>query len=68
MKTKDEIKRRMERLKAEIHYLETMDTGCHTCLNFSDMSGGCRLAAGEKPPAEVIRSGCDSWEYDDIPF
>jgi hypothetical protein len=66
VKTKAEIDRRITHLKAEIQYLETMDTGCRTCVHFH--SGGCVLANGEEPPVEVIKSGCSSWEYDEIPF
>ena len=66
MRTKAEIAARIEHLKAEIRFLETMDTGCRTCVHFH--SGGCILANGQEPPVEVIKTGCDSYEHDDIPF
>lgn len=66
MKTKADIDKRIARLKSEINDLETIGAGCRTCVHFH--SGGCVLANGEEPPVEVIKSGCSSWEYDEIPF
>ena len=39
------------------------------CANCVHLQTGmrCRLA-GAVPPPEVIESGCEAWEFDDIPF
>lgn len=29
---------------------------------------GCGLANGAEPPPEVVKTGCDAWSWDDIPF
>ena len=42
------------------------DKSCKDCKHFP--SGGCELAGGIKPPAEVQKVGCDSWKWDSIPF
>jgi hypothetical protein len=38
---------------------------CETCRHFR--TGVCMLA-GAKPPAEVQAEGCESWEFDGVPF
>lgn len=52
----------------ELEYWRNLlrDKSCNDCENFQD--GGCKLANGQRPPPEVQKVGCDSWEWDEIPF
>lgn len=40
---------------------------CNTCKNFGPACG-CQLADGLVPPAEVQKTGCPEWQWDQIPF
>lgn len=40
--------------------------GCADCKQWQHR--GCGLADGAEPPAEVVKSGCPEWEWDEIPF
>ncbi len=40
---------------------------CLDCLYYGH-GLGCRLADGAEPPEEVKKAGCESWEWDEIPF
>lgn len=40
---------------------------CLDCLYYGN-GLGCRLANDAEPPEEVKKVGCDSWEWDEIPF
>lgn len=41
--------------------------GCQHCAHFNHQ-GTCALADGVAPPPEIVKSGCDSWATDGIPF
>lgn len=40
---------------------------CKSCEHWL-IVGGCALAEGSEPPAEVQKTGCPAWEYDEVPF
>lgn len=40
---------------------------CNTCLQWSAANRRCMHWDAE-PPAEVRSTGCESWEYDEVPF
>ena len=64
--TKKEIAKRIEVLRMEISFLESIHTGCSSCDAFDGR--GCKLAGGLMPPDEVQRNGCPAWVWDSIPF
>lgn len=64
-KTKREIVRKIESLRQEIAFLESIQTGCHTCMDWC--FNECNRY-GEKPPPDVILIGCSEWNWDEVPF
>lgn len=60
--------KRHEELMRKINFEigEAIDTTCISCRHFDAPTEGCRLANGQRPPAEVIAYGCDSHDW--IPF
>lgn len=49
--------------------IEMTPRSCSNCTNFSDadIKPLCQKFNAE-PPDEVLKTGCEHWEYDDIPF
>ena len=64
--TKKEIAQRIEVLRMEISFLESIHTGCASCDAFDGR--GCKRAGGVEPPPEVKVQGCPEWKWDEIPF
>lgn len=64
--TKKEIAKRIEVLRMEISFLESIHTGCSSCDAFDGR--GCKRAGGVEPPPEVKVQGCPEWKWDEIPF
>ena len=64
--TKKEIAKRIEVLRMEISFLESINTGCWSCDAFDGR--GCKRAGGVEPPPEVKAQGCPEWKWDEIPF
>ena len=64
--TKKEIAKRIEVLRMEISFLESIHTGCSSCDAFDGR--GCKRAGGVEPPPEVKAQGCPGWKWDEIPF
>ena len=64
--TKKEIAKRIEVLRMEISFLESIHTGCGACDAFDGR--GCKRAGGVEPPPEVKEQGCPEWKWDEIPF
>ncbi|WP_415035306.1 hypothetical protein [Azonexus sp.] len=64
--TKKEIAKRIEVLRMEISFLESINTGCASCDAFDGR--GCKRAGGVEPPPEVKAQGCPEWKWDEIPF
>lgn len=64
--TKKEIAKRIEVLRMEISFLESINTGCGSCDAFNGR--GCKRAGGVEPPPEVKAQGCPEWKWDEIPF
>ena len=64
--TKKEIAKRIEVLRMEISFLESIHTGCSSCDAFDGR--GCKRAGGVEPPPEVKAQGCPEWKWDEIPF
>lgn len=62
------IEVRINIARREMEYWQNIlrDKSCEDCTNFQE--GGCKLANGIKPPPEVVKVGCDSWEWDEIPL
>lgn len=60
-----EVKVRMAEREAEFWRTILTRKSCIDCLHYEH---GCNLADGAEPPPEVKRTGCDSWEWDEIPF
>ena len=42
------------------------DKSCNDCEHYQGYA--CNLANGVRPPPEVEKVGCDSWEWDGVPF
>ena len=63
---KVDIIKRIDELKSELGFLESINTGCQKCINFD--RGGCRMASGHTPPQEILEKGCDEWVWDEVPF
>ena len=64
--TKKEIAKRIEVLRMEISFLESIHTGCSSCDAFDGR--GCKRACGVEPPPDVKVQGCPEWKWDEIPF
>lgn len=64
--TKKEIAKRIEVLRMEISFLESIHTGCGSCDAFDGR--GCKRAGGVEPPPRVKEQGCPEWKWDEIPF
>jgi len=64
--TKQEIAKRIEELRTEISFLESINTGCELCDAFDGR--GCKRAGGLEPPPEVKAKGCPEWKFEEIPF
>jgi hypothetical protein len=66
--TRAVIEVRINIARRELEYWQNLlaKKSCHDCINFQE--GGCKLANGIKPPPEVLKTGCDSWDWDSIPF
>ena len=62
------IEVRINIARREVEYWQNLlrDKSCNDCIHFQER--GCKLANGMTPPAEVIAKGCDSWDWDTIPF
>jgi hypothetical protein len=62
------IEVRINVARREMEYWQNLlaKRSCKDCEHFQQ--GGCKLANGVQPPAEVQKVGCDSWEWDSIPF
>ena len=65
-KTKVDLIKRISELQSEITFLQSINTGCRGCMHFGQ--GGCRLADGQTPPADVLEKGCNEWVWDEVPF
>lgn len=63
---KKEIAKRIEVLRMEISFLESIHTCCGSCDAFDGR--GCKRAGGVEPPSEVKEAGCPEWKWDEIPF
>lgn len=57
---------RRDALKADLDRLEKFPPGCMTCL-FLDASKVC-LKYEARPPQDFYATGCDDWQFDEIPF
>ena len=55
-------------LRRHLEDLERITLSCNRCAHLSS-HGICELF-GDRPPAEAMSTdiGCESWEYDGIPF
>ncbi len=68
-----ELLQAVETLRSFIENLETRKS-CGSCAFWdggynANVKGGCKLAAGEMPPPDIIQNGCNSWKvFDEIPF
>ena len=62
------IEVRINIARREVEYWQNLlrNKSCEDCANFQE--NGCKLANGLTPPPEVIKTGCDSWDWDCIPF
>ncbi len=62
------IEVRINIARRELEYWQNIlrNKSCHDCENYQEY--GCKLANGVRPPPEVEKVGCDSWEWDCIPF
>lgn len=62
------IEVRINIARREMEYWQKLakNKSCNDCKNFE--ARGCKLANGVTPPPEVISKGCDSWDWDQIPF
>ena len=59
---------RLNIARRELEYWQNLirDKSCNDCTQFRQ--NGCALAGGVRPPPEVEKVGCDSWDWDEIPF
>lgn len=53
-------------LQARLDVLERIKPDCNSCINLS-ASGDC-LAHKASVPDDFKKTGCDQWEWDDVPF
>ena len=60
-----EIRAMKDLFKRELTRLESISIKCQSCENYTDRK--CQKWE-MVPPDEVLNVGCDSWEYDWIPF
>lgn len=62
------IEVRINIARREVEYWQNLlrDKSCTDCVQFQNSS--CKLANGITPPPEVQKVGCDSWDWDQIPF
>ena len=63
--TKEMLNQRIEMLKIELDYHQSIETNCSRCEHHDN--GSC-LMWDSKIPADVQLIGCDDWELDPIPF
>lgn len=54
--------------KREMEHWQAILAGksCGTCAHLC--AGGCSLADGQMPPADIQKTGCQAWAWDCIPF
>lgn len=66
--TPAEIHVKINVARREMEYWQKLllSKSCHDCTHFQ--ARGCLLANGQTPPKEVQAKGCDSWDWDNIPF
>ena len=60
-----EIKAMKDLFSRELKRLESIQIKCQSCENYTNRT--CQKW-GMTPPDDVREIGCDSWEYDFIPF
>lgn len=62
------IQVRINIARREVEYWQNLlrDKSCKDCEHYQEF--GCKLAEGVRPPPEVEKVGCASWEWDCIPF
>lgn len=60
-----ELQVQKEALRSMLAQLEAIVVCCDNCERFA--GGVCRLC-NQRPPAEVLASGCSEWRFDGIPF
>jgi len=62
------IEVRINIARREVEYWQNLlrNKSCLDCENFE--GNACKLAGGVTPPPDVQKVGCDSWEWDCIPF
>ena len=53
-------------LQTRLDVLNRIKPDCNSCVNLAE-SGKC-LVHKQDVPADFKSTGCDSWEWDDVPF
>lgn len=63
-----EIEVKVAMARREMQYWQEIiaKKSCNDCQNYQ--RGGCTQAGGANPPAQVIKTGCPEWNWDEIPF
>lgn len=64
---KQRFSERVSWLREELRQMESVKVDCSRCLNFEIGMKMCRLV-DKTVPAEVLPTGCPSWEFDGVPF
>lgn len=63
-----EIEVKVACARREMEHWQTIlaNKSCTGCEHYQREA--CTLAGGIRPPAEVIKTGCPEWKWDQIPF
>ena len=63
--TRIELQVKQEALRTMLAQLDGIAVRCATCRHFEGVS--C-VKYDATPPADVVKAGCDGWEFDEVPF
>ena len=61
-----ELQTKREALTRMLAELDRVKPSCNTCVHFESSKRCAKF--DQAVPAEFQASGCDEWEYDEVPF
>ncbi len=66
---RQELQIKRDLFRRELKALESITVECFTCQHYATAHGPptCSMF-NATPPADVIKTGCDEWTHDPIPF
>jgi hypothetical protein len=65
---KAELQIKRDLFRRELKALESITVECFTCQHYATAHGPTCSMFNATPPADVVKTGCDEWIHDPIPF